>query len=140
MIVPNTASTGSARMIPAPIAARIVGGHHIGRCNGEIGQVRTPLPFQDHEGVRKPRVVEQSIQAIHGENTHSPPFGGKILLTPAGDIVFDLMVGMKWVVGGGCWLCRVQTANHARSGSDDRRAFGLPRIIGRRSCPLATSI
>ena len=91
------------------MAARIVGGHDIDGGNGQISQVRTPLPFQDHEGVRKPRVVEQSIQAIHGENTHPPPFGGEILLTPAGDIVSHLMVGMKWVAVVRCVGFKRQT-------------------------------
>ena len=63
--------------------------------NGEIGQVRATLPFQDHEGVGKPGLMEQSIQTIEREHPQPSPLGGEMLLTPTGDIVSHLIVGMK---------------------------------------------
>ena len=63
--------------------------------NGEIGQVRATLPFQDHEGVEKAGLMEQSIQTIEREHPQPSPLGGEMLLTPTGDIVSHLIVGMK---------------------------------------------
>ena len=97
MIVPDATPTFLVGMIHAPIATMIVVSHDIDGGNGEISQVRAALPFQDHEGVRKPGLLEQSIQTIEREDPEPPPMGGEILLTPTGDIVFDLMVGMKFV-------------------------------------------
>ena len=93
MIVPDPTLTGSVGMIHAPITPLIVRGHHIGGGNGKIGQVPTPLPFQDHEGGRP--LLEQSIQTIEGEHPDSIPLGGKVPLTPTGEIVLDLSIGMK---------------------------------------------
>ena len=95
MIVPDPTFTGSVGMIHAPITPLIVGGQDIDGGNGKIGQVPTPLPFQDHEGVRKFGFVQQSIQTIECQHPESIPLGGKVLLTPTGEIVLDLMVGMK---------------------------------------------
>ena len=55
------------------------------------------MPFQDHDRVRNPGLLEQPIQAIEREDTQPPSFGGETLLTPAGDIVPHLMVGMKFM-------------------------------------------
>ena len=95
MIVPDSTPTFLVGMIHAPIATMIVVSHDIGGGNGEIGQVATPLPFQDHEGVGKPGLMEQSVQSIEREHTQSSPPGGEMLLTPTGDIVLHLMIGMK---------------------------------------------
>ena len=95
MIVPDAIPTFLMGMIHAPITSMIVVSHDIGGGNGEIGQVPTPLPFQDHEGVGKPGLMEQSVQSIEREHTQSSLLGGEMLLTPTGDIVLDLMVGMK---------------------------------------------
>ena len=84
-------------MIHAPITALIMGGHDIDRGNGKMGQVLATLPFEDHDGVRKSGFVQQSIQSIQREYPEPTPLGGEILLTPTGDIVLDLMVGMKFV-------------------------------------------
>ena len=95
MIVPDATPTGLVGMIHAPIVTMIVVSHDIGRGNREIGQVPTPLPFQDHEGVRTPGLMEQPIQSIERVDPDPIPLGGEMLLTPAGDIVMELMVGMK---------------------------------------------
>ena len=95
MIVPDSTPSFLVGMIHAPIATMIVVSHDIDGGNGEIGQVRATLPFQDHEGVGKPGLLEQSIQTIEREHTQPSPLGGEMLLTPTGDIVLDLMVGMK---------------------------------------------
>ena len=95
MIVPNTAPTFPMRMIHAPIVTLIVMSHDIGGGNGEIGQVPTPLPFQDHEGVRKRGLLQQFSQTIERVDPDPIPLGGEMLLTPIGDIVMELMVGMK---------------------------------------------
>ena len=95
MIMPDPTLTGSVSMVHAPITALIVGGHHIGSSNGKIGQVPTPLPLQDHEGVRP--LLAQSIQTIEGEHSDSIPLGGEVLVTPTGEIILDLPVGMKLV-------------------------------------------
>ena len=97
MIVPDAAPTFLVGMIHAPIATMIVVSHDIDSGNREIGQVRATLPFQDHEGVRKLGLLEQSIQTIEREHTQPSPLGGEMLLTPTGDIVLDLMVGMKFM-------------------------------------------
>ena len=94
MIVPDPTPTLPVCMIHAPIAAVVVGGHDI---DGGDGQVSAALPFQDHHRVRKPGLLEHSIQTIEREDTQPPPFGGEILLTPAGDIIPHLMVGMKFM-------------------------------------------
>ena len=39
--------------------------------------------------------MEQSIQSIERVDPDPIPLGGEMLLTPAGDIVSHLMVGMK---------------------------------------------
>ena len=96
MIVPDPATAFPVAMIRAPITARIVGGHDIDGGCGKTGQVPAVLPFQDDDRVRKPRLLEQPIQTIEGEDAQPPPFGGEILLTSAGDIVPHLMVGMKF--------------------------------------------
>ena len=93
MIVPDPTLTGSVGMIHAPITPLIVGGQDTDGGNGKSGQVPTPLPFQDHEGVR--HLLEQSIQTVECEHPESIPLGGKVPLTPTGEIVLDLMVGMK---------------------------------------------
>ena len=95
MIVPDATPTFLVGMIHAPIASMIVVSHDIGGGNGEIGQVWAALPFQDHEGVGKLGLMEQSIQSIEREHPQSSPLGGEMLLTPLGDIVLHLMVGMK---------------------------------------------
>ena len=95
MIVPNAAPTGLVGMIHAPIVTMIVVSHDIGRGNREIGQVWAALPFQDHEGVRTPGLMEQPIQSIERVDPDPIPLGGEMLLTPTGDIVVELMVGMK---------------------------------------------
>ena len=82
-------------MIHAPIATMIVVSHDIGGGNREIGQVPTPLPFQDHEGVRTPGLMEQPIQSVERVDPDPIPLGGEMLLTPIGNIVVELMVGMK---------------------------------------------
>ena len=97
MIVPDAIPTCPIRMIQAPIAALIIGGQDIDRGGGKRGQVSAALPFQDHEGVRKLGFLEQSIQTIEREHTQPSPLGGEMLLTPTGDIVLDLMVGMKFM-------------------------------------------
>ena len=96
MIVPDPATAFPVAMIRAPITAMIVGGHDIDGGYGKTGQVPAALTFQDHNRIRKPGLLEHSIQAIEGEDTQPPPFGGEILLTPGGDIVPHLMVGMKF--------------------------------------------
>ena len=78
-----------------PIAALIISGQDIDRGGGKRGQVSAALPFQDHEGVRKLGLLEQSIQTIEREHTQSSPLGGEMLLTPSRDIVSHLIVGMK---------------------------------------------
>ena len=93
MIVPDP--TGSMSVIQTPIATLIIGGQDIDRSGGKRGQVPATLPFQDHEGVRKRGLLEQSVQSIEGEHPQSFPLGGEMLLTPAGDIVSHLIVGMK---------------------------------------------
>ena len=99
MIVPNAAPTGLVGMIHAPIVTMIVVSHDIGRGNREIGQVPTPLPFQDHEGVRTPGLMEQPIQSVERVDPDPIPLGGEMLLTPTGDIVSHLFVGMKvWTI------------------------------------------
>ena len=95
MIVPDATPTGLVGMIHAPIVTMIVVSHDIGRGNREIGQIPTPLPFQDHERVRIPGLLEQPIQAIERVDPDPIPLGGEMLLTPIGDIVVELMVGMK---------------------------------------------
>ena len=97
MIVPDPTPTFPVGMIHAPITALIMGGHDIDRGNGKMGQVLATLPFEDHDGVRKSGFVQQSIQSIQREYPEPTPLGGEILLTPTGDIVLDLMVGMKFV-------------------------------------------
>ena len=97
MIVPDPATAFSVGMIHAPITAMIVGGHDIDGGYGKTGQVSAALPFQDHDRVRKPGLLEHSIQTIEREDTQPLPFGGEILLTPAGDIIPHLMVGMKFM-------------------------------------------
>ena len=82
-------------MIHAPIATMIVVSHDIGGGNREIGQVPTPLPFQDHEGVSQRGLMEQSIQSIERVDPDPISLGGEMLLTPIGDIVSHLFVGMK---------------------------------------------
>ena len=95
MIVPDPTPSCPVGMIHAPIATMIVMSHDIGGGNREIGQVPTPLPFQDHEGVSKLGLMEQSIQSIERVNPDPIPLGGEMLLTPTGDIVSHLIVGMK---------------------------------------------
>ena len=95
MIVPNATPAFPMRMIHAPIVTMIVMSHDIGCGNREIGQVPTPLPFQDHEGVRTPGLMEQPIQSVERVDSDPIPLGGEMLLTPIGDIVVELMVGMK---------------------------------------------
>ena len=95
MIVPDATPTCPIRMFQAPIAALIIGGQDIDRGGGKRGQVPATLPFQDHEGVRKRGLFEQSIQSIEREHPQSSPLGGEMLLTPTGDIVSHLIVGMK---------------------------------------------
>ena len=97
MIVPDPTPTFPIGMIHATIAALMMGGHDIDRGDGKRGQVPAALPFQDHDGIRKPGLLEQSIQSIEREDPEPSPLGGEILLTPTGDIVFDLMVGMKFM-------------------------------------------
>ena len=82
-------------MIQAPIATLIIGGQDIDGGGGKRSQVPATLPFQDHEGVGKRGLLEQSIQPIEREHPHSFPLGGEMLLTPAGDMVSHLIVGMK---------------------------------------------
>jgi len=55
-------------MIRAPIATMIIGGQHIDGGDGKIDQVPTALPFQDDDRVRKPGLLEQSIETIKGED------------------------------------------------------------------------
>ena len=95
MIVPDPTPAFPVGMIHAPITTLIMGGHDIDRGDGKRGQVLVTLPFQDHEEIRQ--FVQPSRQSIHREDPEPPPLGGEILLTPTGDIVFDLMVGMKFV-------------------------------------------
>ena len=76
MIVPDSTPTFPVGMIHAPIAALIIGGQDIDGGDGKRGQVRAALPFQDHEGVRKPGLLEQSIQTIEREDPEPPPLGG----------------------------------------------------------------
>ena len=95
MIVPNAAPTGLVGMIHAPIVTMIIVSHDIGCGNREIGQVPTPLPFQDHKGVRIPGLLQQLSQSIERVDPDPIPLGGEMLLTPLGDIVVELMVGMK---------------------------------------------
>ena len=95
MIVPDSTPSFLVGMIHAPIATMIVVSHDIDGGNGEIGQVRATLPFQDHEGVGKPGLLEQSIQTIEREHTQPSPLGGEMLFTPSRDIVSHLIVGMK---------------------------------------------
>ena len=95
MIVPNAAPTGLVGMIHAQIVTMIVVSHDIGRGNREIGQVPTPLPFQDHERVGKRGLLQHFSQAVERVNPDPIPLGGEMLLTPTGDIVSHLIVGMK---------------------------------------------
>lgn len=97
MIMPDATPTGSMRMILTPIATMIVVSHDIGGGNREIGQVPTPLPFQDHERVSKRGLLQHFSQAVERVNPDPIPLGGEMLLTPTGDIVLDLMVGMKFM-------------------------------------------
>ena len=90
MIVRDATPTCPIRMIQAPIATLIIGGQDIDRGGGKRSQVRATLPFQDHEGVQKLGLLEQSIQTIEREHTQS-----SMLLTPTRDIVSHLFVGMK---------------------------------------------
>ena len=94
-MVPDATPTGSMRMIHAPIATMIVMGHDIGGGNREIGQVPTPLPFQDHERVGQRGLLQHFSQTIARVNPDPIPLGGEMLLTPVGDIVSHLFVGMK---------------------------------------------
>ena len=91
--MPDPTPTRPVGMIHAPITPLIVGGHDIGRSDGKRGQVPTPLPFQDHEGVRP--LLAQAIQTIQGEYSNPTPLGGEVLLTPTSQIGLDLRVGMK---------------------------------------------
>ena len=75
MIVPDPTTALFVGMIRAPITAMIVGGHDIDGGYGKTGQVPAALPFQDHDRVGKPGLVEHSIQAIEGEDTQPPSFG-----------------------------------------------------------------
>ena len=86
MFVPDPTPTLPVSMIHAPIAA-----------DGGDGQVSAALPFQDHHRVQKPGLLEHSIQTIEREHPEPTPLGDEIPLTLAGDIVLDLMVGMKFV-------------------------------------------
>ena len=95
MIVVDPTPTFPVGMIHAPIAALIIGGQDIDRGDGKRGQVLATLPFLDHEGIRQ--FVQPSRQSIHREDPEPSPLGSEILLTPTGDIVLDLMVGMKFV-------------------------------------------
>ena len=95
MIVPDPTPSCPVGMIHAPIASMIVVSHDIGGGNREIGQVPTPLPFQDHEGVGQRGLMEQSIQSIERVDPDPIPLGGEMLLTPTGDIVSHLFVRMK---------------------------------------------
>ena len=95
MMVPDATPTFLVAMIHTPIASMIVVSHDIGRGNREIGQVWAALPFQDHERVGKLGLMEQSVQPIKREHPQSAPLGGEMLLTPTGDIVSHLIVGMK---------------------------------------------
>ena len=95
MIVPDATPTFPIRMIQAPIAALIIGGQDIDGGGGKRGQVPATLPFQDHEGVRKRGFLEQFRQSIEREHPQSSPLGSEMLLTPTGDIVSHLIVGMK---------------------------------------------
>ena len=95
MIVPDPTTAFPVGMIHAPITALIIGGHDIDRGDGKMEQVPAALPFQDHDGVRKSGFVQPSIQSIEREHPEPTLLGGEILLTPAGDIVLDLMVGME---------------------------------------------
>ena len=95
MIVPNAAPTSLVGMIHAPIVTLIVMSHNIGRGNREIGQVWAALPFQDHERVRKWGLLQQFSQSIKRVDPDPIPLGGEMLLTPMGNIVSHLMVGMK---------------------------------------------
>ena len=79
MIVPDSTPTFPISMIHAPITALIMGGDDIDRGDGKRGQVPAALPFQDHEGVRKPGLLEQSIQTIEREDPEPSPLGGEIL-------------------------------------------------------------
>ena len=45
----------------------------------------------------KPWILEQSIETIDGEDTQASTFWDEMLLTPAGDIVPQLMLGMKFM-------------------------------------------
>ena len=94
-IVPDPAAAIPVRMIHAPIATMVVGGHDIDRGDGKRGQIPTPLPFQDHEGVR-PRLA-QSIQPIEGKHPEPSPWRGQVLLTPTSEIVLELRVGMEFL-------------------------------------------
>ena len=95
MMVPDATPTGLVTMIHAPIVSMIVVSHDIGGGNREIGQVPTPLPFQDHEGVSKRGLLQHFSQAVERVNPDSISLGGEMLLTPTGDIVSRLIVGMK---------------------------------------------
>ena len=95
MMVPHAAPTGLVGMIHAPIVTMIVVSHDIGRGNREIGQVPTPLPFQDHERVSKRGLLQHFSQTVERVNPDPIPLGGEMLLTPTGDIVSHLIVGMK---------------------------------------------
>ena len=95
MIVPDATPTCPVGVIQAPIAALIIGGQDIDGGGGKRGQVPATLPFQDHEGVRKRGLLEQTIQTIEREHTQPSPLGGEMLLTPSRDIVSHLIVGMK---------------------------------------------
>ena len=97
MIVPDATPTFPVGVIQTPIVALIIGGQDIDRGVGKRGQVPAALPFEDHEGVRKLGLLEQSIQPIEREHTQPSPLGGEVLLTPSRDIVLDLMVGMKFI-------------------------------------------
>ena len=113
MIVPDPATAFPVAIIRAPIAAMFVGGHDIDGGYGKTGQVPTALAFQDDDRVRKPWLLEQPIQAIEGEDIQPPSFGGEIVLTPAGDIVPHLMVGMKFMA---VVLCHIRFKKQAMHG------------------------
>ena len=117
-----------------PITALIIGGQDIDRGDGKRGQVLATLPFQDHEGVRQ--FVQPSRQSIHREDPEPSPLGGEILLTPTGDIVLDLMVGMKFVAV----VSRVRFKRQTMHRLDDRRESWPPRIVDCTTRPSVTGI
>ena len=125
MIVPDPATAFPVAMMRAPITAMIVGGHDIDGGCGKTGQVPAALTFQDDDLVRKPWLLEQSIQTIEREDTQPPPFGGEILLTPAGDIVPHLIVGMEFMAVVLCHI-RFKRQTMHRPGLTIHSGSGLP--------------